>query len=250
MSTQAYGQYCGLARALELLGEPWALLMVRDLLVAPKSYDELREGLPRMAPGLLSTRLEELEHAGVIRRRAAFEPRTATKFELTEYGNELEEIVLRLGSWGARTLGGPRQGEIVTADSMVMALRTVFRPEAARRLRATYQLALGDIEIYARIDKGMLEVGKGYLADADLVIEAGPALRALMSGEMSPREALENGSVRLRCGDISLAADPGLLAWFVEVFHIPPMPAGLMNGNGHAFGAESMHAASPVPVSR
>jgi DNA-binding HxlR family transcriptional regulator len=236
MTNQAYGQYCGLARALEVVGEPWAMLVVRDLMVAPKTPDELLEGLPKMSGDALSARLEELEHAGVIRRRAAFEPRATARYELTEYGSELEDIVLQLARWGARTMGGPRRDEIVTAESMVMALRTVFRPEAARRLRASYVIEAGDISIYARVDHGTVEVGQGSLPDPDLIIEAGPALRSLLSGEMSPREAMESDGVRLRAGDAGLAADPGLLAWFVEAFRIPPAPPARVSGDGHMLG--------------
>jgi DNA-binding HxlR family transcriptional regulator len=248
MTNQAYGQYCGLARALEVVGAPWALLVVRDLMVAPKSYDEMREGLPRISADALSARLEELEEAGVIRRRTPFEPRTATHYELTEHGIELEDVVTMLGRWGARTLGGPRRDEIITADSIVVALRSVFRPEAARRFRATYVVQAGDITVYAKVDNGKVEVGKGNLPDADLVIEVGPVLKALLSGEMSPGEAIENGGVRLRSGDISLSADPGLLAWFVEVFHIPPaLPAHRKeNSRMPTLGAQINGHAIPV----
>jgi hypothetical protein len=189
-----------------------------------------------MPVGALSARLEELEQAGVIRRRAPFEPAAMARYELTDYGTELEDVVLQLGRWGARTLGGPRRDEIVTADSMVMALRTVFRPEAAGRLRVTYVIEAGDITVYAKINNGKLDVGKGSLPDADLIIEAGPALRALLSGEMSPGEAIETGGVRLKSGDVSLAADPGLLAWFVEVFHIPPAPPAYRGSTGRMSG--------------
>jgi DNA-binding HxlR family transcriptional regulator len=214
MTNQEYGQYCGLARALEVVGEPWALLVVRDLMVASKTFAELREGLPKMSDEDLTARLEELESAGVIRRHAPFEPKAVARWELTEYGSELDDVVLQLARWGARTLGSPRRDEIVTADSMVMALRTVFRPEAARRLRVNYVIEAGDIVVYARVNDGQVEVGKGGI----------------------PHEALECGGVRLRAGDVSLAADPGLLAWFVEVFHIAPAPpvhasrSGLMPG--------------------
>jgi DNA-binding HxlR family transcriptional regulator len=248
MTNQPYGQYCGLARALEVVGEPWALLVVRDLMVAPKSYDELRGGLPKMSADALSARLDELEHAGVIRRRAPFEPRATARYELTEYGTELEDVVLQLGRWGARTLGGPRRDEIVTADSMVMALRTVFRPETARRLRVTYVIEAGDITVYAKINNGKLDVGKGNVPDADLIIEAGPVLRALLSGEMSPGEAIETGGVRLKSGDVSLSADPGLLAWFVEVFHIPPAPPAYRSGNGHAAALTTGINGYAIPV--
>lgn len=217
MANQVYGQFCGFARAVELVGEPWALLVLRDLVVGPKTFEELRSGLPRIPAGTLSDRLEELEQAGVIRRRMSLGSQMTSPYELTEYGSELEDIVFRLGRWGAKKLGGPRRDEIVTHDSMVMALRTMFRPEATRGLRLSYQLRLGEIAIYARIDDMNLEVGKGVIEDADLTIVAGPAFKSLMAGDMSAREALDSGSVQL-------TGDPELLPWFVEIFHIPPAP--------------------------
>jgi DNA-binding HxlR family transcriptional regulator/putative sterol carrier protein len=224
MGIESYGQFCGLARALELVGERWSLLIVRDLLVSPKGFAELRDGLPLMTDALLSARLEELEHAGVLRRCVPSLQQRASVYELTEYGSELEEILLGLGRWGARTMGAIRPKEIITDDSIVVALRATFRPEAASGLRASYLLRLGEISVHAIIDDGRAEIGKGPLPGADLIIEAGPALKALIAGEMSPREAIETGSVRLKVGDVCLANDPGLLAWFVEVFHIPPAP--------------------------
>jgi DNA-binding HxlR family transcriptional regulator len=219
MTHMAYGQYCGLARALEVVGEPWALLVIRDLTVTPKSSAELREGLPGISKSTLDSRLRELEYAGVIRRSETSGSDDHTSFELTEYGSELEDLLLQLGRWGAKTIGGPRRGEVVTNDSVITALRSMFSPEATRGIRINYQLNLGDIVINARINDGDLEVGSGPMSDADLILEAGPALRALMAGEMSPREALESGGVRL-------TGDPRLLEWFVEMFHIPPAPPG------------------------
>jgi DNA-binding HxlR family transcriptional regulator len=242
MANQAYGQFCGLARALEVVGEPWALLVVRDLLVSPKSFGELRHGLPLMTDGVLAARLEELERAGVVWRRVAALPKEAAVFELTGYGAELEEIVLRLARWGAKTMSGPRREEIVTPDSIVMALRTTFRPDAARGLRLTYVMELGDITVHARIKDGQAEVGKGPAPDADLIIEAGPAIKALIAGEMSPREAMETGSVRLKSPIPDMPGDPGLLAWFVEIFHIPPAPLA------HDGGDALVPSAVPVPA--
>jgi DNA-binding HxlR family transcriptional regulator len=242
MTSQAYGQFCGIARALEVVGEPWALLIVRDLLVSPKSFGELRQGLPLMTDRVLAARLEELEHAGVVRRRAPVPGKDMAVFELTDYGCELEEILLRLGRWGARTLGGPRREEIVTSDSIVMALRTTFRPDAAINLRVAYVVELGDIVVHARVNEGHAEVGTGPLRDADLIIEAGPAIKALMAGEMSPREAIETGSVRLKTRHAGIPADPALLAWFVEIFHIPPAPLTASGGD------EFVPAAVPVPA--
>ncbi len=123
-----------------------------------------------------------------------------------------------------------------------MALRTTFRPDAARGLQLTFVMELGDITVYARIKDGRADVGKGPAPDADLIIEAGPAIKALMAGEMSPREAIETGSVRLKSPIPDLPGDPGLLSWFVEIFHIPPAP--LAQEGGEAL----VPSAVPVPV--
>src|SRR6266566_500808 len=250
MTNLAYGQFCGLARALEVVGEPWALLVVRDLVAGPKSPDDLRRGLPRMPRAVLTARLGELTAAGIIRRArpAAGSP---AGYELTEYGSELEEIILQLGRWGARTLGGPRREEVITTDSMLTALRSTFRPDAARRLKVSYELRLGEIVIHARVEDGTLTVGEGPLPDADLVIEAGPALKAVMAGEISPREAIETGSVRLRTGNVGLTKDPGLLAWFAEIFHIAPAPRSRPSDRPRPAGAAvpaQPRAGNPVPA--
>jgi DNA-binding HxlR family transcriptional regulator/putative sterol carrier protein len=217
MSRRSYGQYCGVAYALELVGERWALLVVRDLILGPKRFTDLRRGLPRIPSNVLSARLKELEEAGIIRRRLLPRPSTGIVYELTECGRELEDIVLRLGLWGASSLGDPRPGDTLNVDSLMLALRATFRAEEARDLKAGYELRLGEIVIHARVDRGTLEVAEAPLADSDLVIETDLTLRALMSGELSPSEAVESGKVRL-------TGKPELLDRFVEVFHIPPAP--------------------------
>lgn len=213
MSKRGYGQFCGLVRAVEMVGERWALLIVRDLLVSPKRFTDLRQGLPRIPTNVLSARLKELEQAGVIRRRALPRPSGAVVYELTEYGLELEDVVLRLGRWGARSLTVPRPGDIITTDSMVMAIRAAFRPEAAHGTDVSYELRMGEVVIHMRVGHGELAVADGALPDADLVIETGPAIRALLAGELSPADAIASGSVRLR-------GDSGLLTRFVETFRL------------------------------
>jgi DNA-binding HxlR family transcriptional regulator/putative sterol carrier protein len=220
MTSRSYGQFCGLAHAVELVGERWALLIIRDLLVGPKRFTDLRNGLPRIPTNILSARLKEMEQTGVVRRRLQPRPSGSVVYELTEYGGQLEDIVLSLGRWGAQSLAGPGPQDIVTASSLVMALRSTFCPEAANGLRVGYELRLGDVVIHARVDDGTLQAAEGPLPDADLVIEieTGLALRAMMAGEIGPAEAIANGTVRL-------TGDPDLLTRFVEVFHIPQRPA-------------------------
>jgi DNA-binding HxlR family transcriptional regulator len=214
MAKRAYGQFCGLARAVELLGERWALLVVRDLLVSPKRFTDLRRGLPRIPTNVLSDRLRELEDAGVVHRKVLPRPAGSIVYELTEYGAQLDDIVMRLGRWGAQRLGEPGPDEIITVDSLIMALRSTFRPEAAIGPEVNYELRLGEIVIHVRIaDDHRLEVAAGSLPEADLVIETGPAIKTLMSGELSPAEAIANDSV-------ALTGNPALLTRFVETFRI------------------------------
>lgn len=221
MSSRTFGQFCGLARALEIVGQRWALLIVRDLVLGPKRFSDLHRGLPRIPTNILAARLKELEQAGVVRRRALPRPAASVVYELTGYGRDLEDIVLRLGLWGARALGEPEPDDVVTADSLILALRATFRPEAAGSLRATYQIHVGDVVVHAAVDGGTLRTGEGPARDADLVpdlvLEAPATLHSLMSGELSASEATENSAVRV-------TGDQALVERFAEIFHVPPVP--------------------------
>jgi DNA-binding HxlR family transcriptional regulator len=217
MSPRVYGQYCGFARALEMVGERWAMLIVRDLLVDPKRFTDLHRGLPGIPTNVLTARLKELEEAGVIRRRVLPRPAGSIIYELTVYGLELEDIVVRLGRWGAKSLGEPRPEEIVTADSLVIAMRSTFHPEAARKLRASYEIRVGEVVIHVRVNGAKLEVAVGPLPGADLIVETGPAIKALMTGEMTPAQAIASGNVHLTGNAL-------LLTRFAEIFRIEPMP--------------------------
>ncbi|MDQ6674853.1 MAG: helix-turn-helix transcriptional regulator [Chloroflexota bacterium] len=217
MPSRTYGQYCGFARALEVVGERWALLIVRDLTVGPRRFTDLRRGLPGIPTNVLAARLKELEIDGVIQRSVLPRPSAGVVYELTAYGAELEDVVFRLGVWGAKSLGQPRRGETVTLDSLIVALRSTFRPQAARDLRVSYELRLGEIVLHARVDHGRLETGAGPIEAADVAIDTDLAIKALMAGEMSPAEAIASGSVRL-------TGDPALLDRFAQMFQIPPLP--------------------------
>jgi DNA-binding HxlR family transcriptional regulator/putative sterol carrier protein len=220
VATRSYGQFCGVARALELVGERWALLIVRDLLVGPRRFTDLRQGLPRIPTNVLSDRLKELEQTGIVRRRVLPRPAASIVYELTEYGSQLEAVLVPLGLWGAQSLGEPRPDEIITVDSMITALRSTFVREAAHGQKVSYELRLGEVVLHARVEDGTVTVREGPLANADLAIEAGPGIKDLMSGALSPADAVAGGSVRL-------TGDPALLERFVEMFRIPTRPSPL-----------------------
>src|SRR5262245_25594299 len=220
MKGRSYGKYCGVAHALELVGERWALVLVSDLLRGPKRFTDLQRGQPRIPSNVLSARLKELEDAGIVRRRALPRPQTGVGYELTEYGRDLEDIILRLGLWGARSMPEPRPDDVLTPDSLLLGLRATFRPEAAQKLRAGYELRLGPVVVHARVADGALEVGEGPLEAPDLVLESDLPLLPLLNGQLQPGDAIE-------CGRIRVTGDRGLLERFVEVFHIPPLPEPL-----------------------
>ncbi|ROS23753.1 helix-turn-helix domain-containing protein [Cellulomonas sp. PhB150] len=211
MAAREYGQYCGVTRALELVGERWSLLVVRDLLVGPRRYGELAAGLPRIPSNILAARLKDLQAAGIIRRV----PRSRVIiYELTPYGHELEPVVLALGAWGFKAMGEPREEQVITPDSMTMALRTAFRPQVAAALPATsYVAQLGPAELLVRVDGARLEVTRGD-GPADLAFAAGPDIRRLISGELAPDRAIATGVVEV------LRGRGDLLDRFASTFHL------------------------------
>jgi DNA-binding HxlR family transcriptional regulator len=211
MGAREYGQYCGVTRALELVGERWALLIIRDLLVGPRRYAELAAGLPRIPSNILAARLKELQAADVIRRA----PRSRViVYELTAYGRELEPVVLALGAWGFKAMGDPRDEQVMTPDAMTMALRTAFRAEVAAGLPATaYAAQLGPADLLIRVDGVRLDVTRGD-GPVDLAFTAGAGIRRLISGELPPERAIATGEIEVIRG-------PGaLLDRFARTFHL------------------------------
>src|SRR5919108_834186 len=128
MRTRTYSQYCGLACALELVGERWALLIVRDLLLGPKRFTDLRNGLPRIGTNVLAARLQELERAGVVERRVLPPPAASTVYELTDYGRSLEGPLLALGRWGAMSIGERQDGQSLRSEWLAGGAEGVLPP--------------------------------------------------------------------------------------------------------------------------
>jgi DNA-binding HxlR family transcriptional regulator/putative sterol carrier protein len=198
---RSYMQYCSVAHALDLVGERWALLIVRELILGAKRFRQLHEGLPAVSTNVLSNRLKELEATGVIRRRLLPRPATGTVYELTEYGRELEDIVVALGRWGAKTIEAKRAEQAFKPEWFAIALLGSFRPESARRIRATYELRLDGAVFHLRVDRGKLEHGRGPAKDADLVIEAdSESLFALLMGQISAADAVRASVVKIDGG--------------------------------------------------
>ena len=193
-SKRSYGDACRFAHALDLIGERWALLVVRELLLGPKRFTDLRRGLPNASANILAERLRQLEEGSVVRHRRLPPPAAASVYELTEWGRELEPIVTRLGTWGARSPSSPEQVTI-GPDSIVLAFRSLFDPEAAADLTATYELRLGDTDVFrVEVAGGEVELGRGAAENPDGKIATDPGtLAALLTGQLALDLALESG---------------------------------------------------------
>ena len=175
--TRTYGDRCGVARALDLVGERWALLVVRELLLGPKRFTDLRTGLPHVGPDILAQRLRELEDAGLVRRRTLAPPAASKVYELAERGRELEPVVLALGRWGSvAPVAAPDAG--LGVDAFVIALKTLFDPHAAAGAEGRYELRLGDQVFRAELTGGRFDVGRGEAGEPDATVEGDPGTLA------------------------------------------------------------------------
>ena len=187
---RSYKQYCGIARALDLIGERWALLVVRELVLGPKRFTDLREGLPGIATNVLSQRLRQLERDGVLARRRLPPPAASTVYELTEYGQELVPILLALGRWGARTMGARSPEQTSRAEWLAVALKAYYQPKAAKGLSARIGLDLGDAHFAISLDRGRLEIASAENGPADLEIAAdAETLVGFLAGAPVPVQA-------------------------------------------------------------
>ncbi len=229
-TTRSYGEACRFASALDVVGERWALLVVRELMLGPKRFTDIRAGLPGASPNILSERLRELEKGGVIRRRKLAPPAGSWVYELTEWGAELEPVITRLGAWGARSPISP-SGTRIGVDSIALALRSLFDPDRAGELEAVYELRIDGTRFRVTIAGGEIELARGAAQAPELVIEGEPAaIAALITGQVSLDAALEDGAVGIE-GRRREAAR------FLRLFPMPgPCTAGAQAGAAEESG--------------
>ena len=211
---RTYDDACAAAHALDLVGERWALLVVRELLLGPKRFTDLRAGLPHTSPNVLAQRLRELEGAGVVRRRKLPPPAASKVYELTEWGEELESVIISLGRWGARSPTRPRDAEL-GVDSLILSFRTMFDPRAAEGFEAVYEMRLGEDRFGAEVSGGGFEISRGSAERPDAVIETDPAT---LAGLVYEGRRLDEA---LRSGDVSIEGDEAEVERFLGLFTLP-----------------------------
>jgi DNA-binding HxlR family transcriptional regulator len=188
---------CGIAHASELLGQRWALLVVRELLLGPKRFTDLRTGLPDISPNVLGQRLRELEASGIVARRKLAPPAAAQVYELTEWGRELEPAVLSLGRWASHSPSFPL-GAGMGPDSLVLALKTAFDSGRAHGLEGSYELWLGEVPFKIAVKGERFEAERGEAEGPDAVIRSDPgAISSVVFGGNRLGKAVDAGGVRI-----------------------------------------------------
>jgi DNA-binding HxlR family transcriptional regulator len=215
-SRRHYEDACAAAHALDLVGERWALLVMRELMLGPKRFSDLRESLPGISANVLTQRLEGLEAAGVLIRRKLPPPASAQVYELTEWGYESEPIFQALGRWAARS---PTHDPTLpfSAASLLLSLRTMLDAGRAQGLAARIGFRLSENETFlAHLADGRIEIARGPVEDAEVVFTGAPPVIAGAVYGGQPLAALESA------GALAIEGDRTLAERFVGLFPLPP----------------------------
>jgi len=215
---RSYAQLCGIATALDVIGDRWALLIVRELMFGPLRFGDMVEGLPGIGTNTLTVRLKQLESAEVVRRRLLPAPDRATVYELTAYGHELEPILMALGRWGTRSMGR-LPVELASRSRWLVAGMLAFH-DAEHRVATptTWELRLTDGPFTVRAEGADVSIAAGPpdRADHRVTVEDGD-LHLMLTGRLTPADAVATGASAVSDDD----ALPGLLT----LFAFPAVPA-------------------------
>ncbi|MFG2000860.1 winged helix-turn-helix transcriptional regulator [Spirillospora sp. NPDC048911] len=212
---RTYNQYCATARTLDIVGERWTLLLIRELLTGPKRFGDLQNSLKGLGTGLLSARLKHLEREGLAKKITLPPPARTPAYALTEAGEELGPAVLALATWGMRwAMDEPREGETFHPGWAVLGLKTCFVPEAAAGLRLVYEFRVGDEVFHADVDDGTVETAYGPAQRPDVVIETGDEVfKEVFTGRRDLAAAIKNGDIAVTGDQEALRKLNALFTW-------------------------------------
>src|SRR5829696_7541192 len=171
MPEHGYQQYCALARALDVAGDRWTLLIVRELMPGPRRFTDLIQGLPGISRNLLTERLRTLEHDGLIARQELPPPAARQVYELTDEGRDLGQAMAGLIAWGARRLGERTEDESFQARWSAVGMMGLADRDAARGVRETYQYLVGDTAFHFTVGDGLVQLHDGTAHDPAVTLE-------------------------------------------------------------------------------
>lgn len=195
MTSKSYNQLCGVAYALDVIGERWTILIIRELMPGPRRFTDLMDGLPGISTNLLSCRLKRLEEQGIIVRRTLPPPAGSTVYELTPVGLGLEDTLLELGRWGSQFVPAVPQGDVLLhLGSYALTLKTFFRAEQAQGLDETYELHVDEERLVVHIHDGKIDVRQGLAEKPEMVLRTDMrTYMGLLRGMLSPSAAQAQG---------------------------------------------------------
>jgi DNA-binding HxlR family transcriptional regulator/putative sterol carrier protein len=196
MPEHRYQQYCALARALDLAGDRWTLLIVRELVLGPRRFTDLLEGLPGVSRNLLTERLRGLERDGVVERKELPAPAARLVYELTADGRELADAMIPLIRWGAKHLDARKADESFRPRWSAVGMAGLADRDAAKGIHETYQYVVGDTAFHFTVDDGSIEVHDGQADQAAVVVTTDEKTYAdLASGKISTSSAVSRGAL-------------------------------------------------------
>ena len=210
---RVYDDACGTAHALELIGERWSLLVLRELMLGPRRFSQLREDLPGISANVLTQRLAELEARGLVTKTRLPPPASVQVYQATEWGLEAEPIVQALGRWAARS---PQHDPTlpISGVSILLSFRTMVDPARAGAKGAVIAFRFGPDRYFVRIAGGALTAHRGEPDAPNATITAPPTLLAAVVYGKQPLDLIE------------IDGDTEIVAWFVDLFHLPPKVPG------------------------
>jgi DNA-binding HxlR family transcriptional regulator len=216
MTSRSYNQYCGLAYALDKVGERWTILIIRELVAGPRRYKDLIAGLPGISTNLLATRLKSLEEDGLLHRRVLPPPAGSTVYELTPLGLGLEDALIELGKWGSRFVPpSSEEAALLNVGSYALTLKTFFRPELAQDVEETYELHIDNEVMQVRISGGEIEVEQGTAVSPTAIFHTDIATYlGLLQRQIQPNEAIAAGLIQIE-------GNPAALNRFLDLCGLP-----------------------------
>lgn len=212
--SRRYHDACGAAHGLDLIGERWALLVIRELMMGPRRFSDLRKDLCGISANVLTQRLEGLEASGIVQRRKLPPPASVQVYELTDWGYEIKPVFMVLGRWAARSpLHDPTLP--ISAVSIMQSFETMFDPARAGDATMTLGFVLDEDRMVVRVAGGQIETRRGEPDEAEVVVRAAPPVVAAAVYGKVPLAALEGE------GAMTIDGDRDLFARFIDFFHLP-----------------------------
>jgi DNA-binding HxlR family transcriptional regulator len=207
---RSYRQFCALARALDVVGERWTLLVLRELLLGPRRFRDLLDGLPGIGPNLLSARLRHLEAAGLVERDVLDPPAGSRVYALTDRGRELEDALVALARWGMDPIAPRRPDDRLDPSWYALALRAAFRPNQTQGLTEDYEFRTDGVTFHLRLRNSSADARQGPAAAPALVLSTTvERFLAILSGQARPTIA-------------ELKGDHAALDRLLAAFALPP----------------------------